>query len=164
MASLFRRPLLLAPRALTALPLAVASLMAACSSSESVRANEDLADYSIYDHGKECFEKLGVPVFNVVEFSCDGPLSSRLKVEVDGKEVTDYVPEKCDKPDLVAMPALDGEARFDCVPGGRVTKMVQKNAAGHDVVTVVACRRTALHPMDSGLYENIAMIQSNLVT
>jgi hypothetical protein len=132
---------------------------------QEAAAPRAVADYTLYEHGKECFERLGVAV---PSFSCDGPRASRLKIEVDGVEVIDHIPDRCDKPDLVAEPRnhylRDGKDRWDCVPGGRITKFTERNAAGDTVVTVVACRAQYLHPLDSGIYENIAILQSNLRT
>lgn len=110
------------------------------------------ADYSIFDHGKECFDRFQV---EVPSFDCDGPDSARIKIEVDGSEVTESVPQKCDKPSLAG-------TTFACVPGARVTKTETLNRYGHTIATVIACRRSALSAIDSGTFDNIAVIQSDL--
>ncbi len=110
------------------------------------------ADYSIFDHGKDCYDRFLV---EVPSFDCDGPDSSRLKIEVNGAEVTTSVPSKCDKPSLVG-------TNYACVPGSRVTKFETVNKYGHTIATVVACRRSAVSSLDSGKFDNIAVLQSDL--
>lgn len=110
------------------------------------------ADYTIFDHGKECFDRFQV---EVPSFDCDGPDSARLKVEVDGAEVTGSVPSKCDKPSLAGN-------TFACMPGARVTKLESVNKYGHTIATVIACRRSSLSAIDSGKFDNIAVLQSDL--
>jgi len=109
------------------------------------------ADYSIFDHGKECFDRFQV---EVPSFDCDGPDSARIKIEVDGNEVTDSVPSKCDRPSLAGN-------SFACVPGARVTKIDTVNKYGHTITTVIACRRSSLSAIDSGKFDNIAVLQSD---
>src|SRR5688572_19754207 len=98
------------------------------------------SDYSIFDHGKECFDRFQV---EVPDFDCDGPDSSRLKVEVEGQEVTSYTPADCDKPSLVGN-------RYACVPGNRVTRWEQVNKYGDTIATVVVCRRATFSSIDNG--------------
>jgi hypothetical protein len=109
-------------------------------------------DYSIFEHGKECYDRFQV---EVPSFDCDGPDSSRLKIEVDGVEVTGATPSQCDKPSLVG-------TNYACVPGARVTKFQSVNKYGHTIATVVACRRSTASALDSGKFDNIAILQSDL--
>lgn len=109
-------------------------------------------DYSIYEHGKECFDRFQV---EVPQFDCDGPDSSRLKIELDGEEVLGFTPPDCDVPSLVG-------TRYACVPGNRVTKFESVNKYGHTIATVVVCRRASYSALDSGRYDNIAVLQSDL--
>ena len=110
------------------------------------------SDYSIFDHGKECFDRFQV---EIPSFDCDGPNSSRLKVELNGVEVTNYEPSQCDKPSLVGR-------NYACVPGARVTKFEETNKYGHKIATVVVCRRSQTSTLDSGKFDNIAVLQSDL--
>jgi hypothetical protein len=109
-------------------------------------------DYSIFDHGKDCYDRFQV---EVPSFDCDGPDSSRLKIEVNGAEVTTSAPSKCDKPSLVG-------TNYACVPGARVTKLQTVNKYGHTIATVIACRRSTVSALDSGKFDNIAVLQSDL--
>lgn len=110
------------------------------------------ADYSIYDHGKDCYDRFLV---EVPSFDCDGPDASRVKVEVNGAEVTTTEPASCDKPSLVG-------TDFACVPGARLTKLETVNKYGHTIATVILCRRSTPSAIDSGKYDNIAILQSDL--
>ncbi len=109
-------------------------------------------DYSIFDHAKECYDRFQV---EVPSFDCDGPDASRLKIEVAGAEVTTKVPAQCDKPSLAG-------TGFACVPGARVTKLESVNMYGHTIATVIACRRAAYSALDSGKFDNIAVLQADL--
>ncbi|MBK6692577.1 MAG: hypothetical protein IPG50_10280 [Myxococcales bacterium] len=109
-------------------------------------------DYSIFDHGKECFDRFQV---EIPAFDCDGPDASRLKISVDGSEVTAVTPAKCDTPSLVGN-------KYACVPGARVTKFEEVNRYGHTIATVAVCRRSSASPLDSGEFDNIAVLQSDL--
>jgi hypothetical protein len=108
--------------------------------------------YSLFDHAKECFDRFLV---EVPAFDCDGPDSSRLKIEVEGEEVTTFDPGDCDKPSLVGN-------KYACIPGARVTKWEQVNKYGHTIATVAVCRRSSFSSLDSGRFENIAVVQSDL--
>ncbi len=69
--------------------------------------------------------------------------------------MTDAVPSKCDKPSLAG-------TTFACVPGARITKTETTNVYGHTIATVIACRRSAFSSLDSGKFDNIAVLQSDL--
>jgi len=117
--------------------------------------------YTNFEYGKECFDTMGV---ELPEITCDGPESSRLKIEVNGKEIVDRIPDQCDKPGLAATPKYDGTKRFDCAPGGRITKHVAHNSKKQEILTIVLCRKIFLRPLKDQRFENISILQANTTT
>lgn len=108
-------------------------------------------NYSIYDHGRECFAAMDNTPFP--EINClEGAL---VPVTTNGVEQRDQIPATCDKPDLV-------DEAVGCVPGARIRKVVRG-----DILSIYMCRRILREPVwsvDSAYTHNIAAFQFNTRT
>lgn len=117
--------------------------------STSLASKNYFPDYTIFDHGKECFEAMDQTPLPPI--SCkEGTL---LPVTQSDKAFTNEVPANCDKPSLVHPLAA-------CVPGDRLKKVQNK-----DITTIYMCRRLndpfLNLDIETGWTQNIAIIQYN---
>src|SRR5688572_13377776 len=94
--------------------------------------------YTIWDHGKECAESLGV---EVPRFNCLDPNATELPVTVNGRRITEAeakakgIPPKCDVPSDGGTP---------CLPGTRFLKFIDylsRNGKTEKITTQIICRR-----------------------
>lgn len=111
-------------------------------------------DYTIYDYGKECAEKLGAELPRL-----DCTEGTELKIYVNGKVTRKKVVE-CDNPAHL-------ETYKACVPGARLQKIeqeIEREGRKEKITTMVLCRRKRVFKKGSPLFNDIGVIQYNEAT